>query len=487
MATVRKVGIYGPDKLDSGEWELRWRLYMTDGNPRERRRGFARKALADAHGEKLVKAVDNNVDRVTGRRWGWSPKLEPILLGDTTEPVDPANIDTVWRLVGDWRTATWGGASGNGRKNQSYALRFMVRHLLRDTAAPVPPEVDIYLLAVAFRQAKEPTLDELRAAHPTGIVRYRPAQRQPWAEIDVDALWSGRLWIERHSLPVASLDRPMLRDLLADIARGRAASTESRYWSSVHAVLGWGTREGDPPRVKPGLTDGVDVRSVPRSALDEVGEVPNLWELRTFAFAVGQAAGSRWCALPLVMGAGGLRVGECAALVRSNITDDNKTDGLWINVRRNRATPGKAWTDNGEAVEIRGTKRKGPHGNLKGRRTYLPPKEAAILRTHLDLFVGPGANAPVFTTASGAIIGAHLDRDVWDPAARLVFPAPHRLAGMNRHALRHLAATRWLRQGFALTTAARWGGWAQVSTMVDFYDSVLPNDDDGAAALMAAE
>jgi integrase len=219
--------------------------------------------------------------------------------------------------------------------------------------------------------------------------------------------------------------------------------------------------------------------------VEEVGAVPTEPETWKFAWACGLSHGPRWCALPLIMGAAGLRIGECAALLRRHIREDSRTDGLWIDVRNNRATPGKSWTDSGERFEDRGTKGRGPEGNRRGRTTYLPPAEAGILRLHLKLFVKKSPDSPVFTGVNdGRLDGSRLDRDVWTPACKLAFPDPHRLSKLNPHACRHLAATRWLRAGIPLTTAARWGGWAQVSTMVDFYDSVLPNDDDSAASLM---
>ena len=76
-----------------------------------------------------------------------------------------------------------------------------------------------------------------------------------------------------------------------------------------------------------------------------------------------------------------------------------------------------------------------------------------------------------------------------DPVRRigeLVFPEGHRLHRVGRHAFRHLAVTRWLRAGVPLRTAARWGGWSDVATMLRWYESRLPGDDELAAGRLAA-
>jgi hypothetical protein len=66
------------------------------------------------------------------------------------------------------------------------------------------------------------------------------------------------------------------------------------------------------------------------------------------------------------------------------------------------------------------------------------------------------------------------------------FPEGHRLRDVGRHAFRHLAVTRWLRAGVPLRTAARWGGWSDVATMLRWYESRLPGDDELAAGRLAA-
>jgi integrase len=487
MAGVRKVGAYGPTKLDGKGWELRWRVYVPGrARPFERRRTFTgtgSRARADAHRKRLENAAAGLVEG--GRRWTFTDDYDPVLPDDETS----SSGDTVWTLACAWRTATWRDQSGNGRKSASYALRTMVETLVRPDAPEASPGVDGYLRAVAFRSRTEPTDEELiEMADDAGDIVLRDRGRiERWTVAEVV---EGRQWLIANSRPTHALTRDHLRGLVAELGRGRAPNTERRRWTSVKTVLNWGALEigaDGRPRCPAGLTQGVKARGAQRSTVDDVGEVPTTGEMWQFGWAVGLRAGPRWCALPITLGGAGLRIGEAAALERRSCEDDPETGGMWLTVRANLATPGSMWTDSGDSSERRGTKGKGPAGNTKGRRTYLPPAEAAVLRTHLDLFVGPAPDALVFTGARGAPLTVpHLQRDVWKPARELAFPGAHRLAAMRRHALRHLACTRWLRSGVALTTAARWGGWASVATMVDFYDSVLPNDDATAAAAMAA-
>lgn len=487
MAALRKVGVYGPTKTADGVWELRWRLYLPGrSSPLERRRAFrgtGARARAEAYRRRLDNAAAGLIEH--GQRWSFTEDYEPVLAGSES----PSSQETVWTLAHAWRTATWRNQSGNGRKSASYALRAMVRTLVKDDAPKPPVGVDGYLRAIAFRSESEPTDQHLaELADECGDVAHRDRGRiERWT---VAQIVEGRDWLITNSLAVGDLDRDRLRKLIAELGQGKAPNTERRHWTTVKAVLNWGAAEvgsDGQPRCPAGVATGIKVRGAERSTVEDVGEVPTVDEMWMLAWAVGIVAGPRWCALPTTLGGAGLRIGEAAALQRRHCEDDASTGGMWLSVRANLATPGSQWTDSGENTERRGTKGKGPTGNTKGRRTYLPPAEAAVLRTHLALFAHQKPDALIFSGKGGAPLTVpHLQRDVWKPARELAFPQSHRLVAMTRHSLRHLACTRWLRSGVALTTAARWGGWVSVATMVDFYDSVLPNDDATAAAAMAA-
>jgi integrase len=102
-------------------------------------------------------------------------------------------------------------------------------------------------------------------------------------------------------------------------------------------------------------------------------------------------------------------------------------------------------------------------------------------------FCGGPADARVFTATTGRHLDvSHLQQRAWKRARELAFPEGHRLRDVGRHAFRHLAVTRWLRAGVPLRTAARWGGWSDVATMLRWYESRLPGDDELAAGRLAA-
>lgn len=77
------------------------------------------------------------------------------------------------------------------------------------------------------------------------------------------------------------------------------------------------------------------------------------------------------------------------------------------------------------------------------------------------------ADSRVFTSTTGRHLDTgRLQERAWKPSRELAFPDDHRLHRVGRHAFRHIAVTRWLRAGAPLRTAARWGGWNDVATML---------------------
>ena len=95
-------------------------------------------------------------------------------------------------------------------------------------------------------------------------------------------------------------------------------------------------------------------------------------------------------------------------------------------------------------------------------------------------------------------IGLRADMDALDMQEGTGLPwasrnaGKHHACGHDGHtamllgAARHLAATRWLRAGVPLKTAAKWGGWKDTTTMLRWYEARLPGDDELAAARMSA-
>ncbi len=446
-------------------YDVRWRVQLHNGLQRDFRQKFERAVDAEQF-IGLLRAVG-----VPGSPWRLDDAGRPV--DGTTQPPDrkrvkAADVVTVWDGLLQYRSATWRGASANGRKIAVYALRAMAR-LTEPRSRAIPPATLAYLDKIAFRSEHEPSDHELRKR----IVEHASVR------FSGDQLLEGRKWLERHSLPLGDLDRTIIRRLVAELGDGRAPATEGRRWVQVRSILNWWRHEG---LITADLTTRIGhIRGTVIQPLADDDPIPTEAEMWTMGWALCLVGRSRYAALPLVMGAAGLRIGECFALRRRDCTDE-PGGGMWLSVRGSYSKPGREWTDSGKADERRGTKANGPDGDLRGRRTYLPPAEAAVLCTHLEHFTATSAESLVFTTEQGRPVDlAHLQERAWQRARQLAFPPPHRLQNVGRHAFRHLAATRWLRAGVPLKTAARWGGWKDIATMLRWYESRLPGDDEIAA------
>ena len=445
-------------------YEVRWRALLHCGESRMFRQRFDRAADADQFVSRL-RAVGLPAS-------GWHldddgrPSDDTVMAALTTENL------TVWAALQLYRSATWRGASANGRKAASFTLRTTAR-VLTPNAPALPAAARAYLDLIAFRAADEP-------ADAGALVEKFEFHGEVFGAAD---LLAGRRFLERWSLPVADLDRDRVRRLIAELGHGRAAATEGRRWTQLRAVLRWWHVEGITTADLTTRLGVIRGTSIPTLGDDE--PVPDEREMWAMAWALCLIGRPQYAALPLVMGGAGLRIGECCELRRRDCSD-GPNSGMWISVRGTLATPGRSWTDSGDGIERRGTKAKGPDGDLRGRRTYLQAAEASVLRTHLEQFCAGPADARVFTSTTDRHLDvSHLQQRAWKRARELAFPEGHRLRDVGRHAFRHLAVTRWLRAGVPLRTAARWGGWSDVATMLRWYESRLPGDDELAAGRLS--
>ena len=188
--------------------------------------------------------------------------------------------------------------------------------------------------------------------------------------------------------------------------------------------------------------------SIPTLGDDE--PVPHEREMWMMAWALCRVGKPQYAALALVMGSAGLRIGECCERRRRGCTDGPK-GGMWISVRahwRHLAergpTPATASSD--EAL-----RRRDPTVTcVADAHTFSPPRRRCCVPT-LEQFSARPADARVFTSTTGR----HLD-------------------------VAHLQQRAW-----KLRTAARWGGWKDVATMLRWYESRLPGDDELAAGRLA--
>jgi integrase len=413
-------------------FRVTWRVFddrSPDGRLRKRS-DFDSKGRAQAFAERL-RWAGQGVD-------GWQ------LDGDD-EPVQQATAAaprySVFDLTADYWHAHWPEMSPAQRAKVAGRLRTIRQVLVHGSPTA---EALSYLAAVSFHGRTEPDkLDE--------------------------AVRVGRDWLARHSLIVAELNHTTLLPLYAVLVEGRTYGTARTYWAVVRALVSWGCETGklagDPLR---------RLRLPRRTEAEEVDpdRIPSPDEVRRVAWACGLIGGQRHCALPLVLGDGGLRMGEAVALRRRDI-EFTERGGAWVSVRTTVSRAPSQYAE-GQTTTERPTKGR---TQVVTRRTYLSAETAAVLRTHMELFVGTGPEAFVFTGKRGGRLCAdtHL-RTVWRPAVETAFPAGHRLAKLRRHDLRHAAVTGWLRAGVPPKQCQKMGGWRSLKVMLDVYAGLYGDD-----------
>jgi integrase len=454
-APVRKLGVYPVDRVKTG-YRVRWRLYRTDGAEQARTQTFKTRGAADTFVKRLTLA------EVGQGGWTFDSSGTPVPAAQAGAAGGP----TVWTLALDYWSQHWRLLSPSGRKAASFAMSGLVSTAVLADAGTPAAGVDAYLATVAWRTAR------FAEAEPPEQVRHR---RRTWTR---DDLLRARTWLESSSLPLAEVSPNTIQDVVTGYGDGRSAATENRRWAALRTMLRW-AHETD--RVDRDLTRGVKPRKAESDDVDpdKIPSVAEMWELSEACAQIGE----EWRALPLLLGGAGPRIGEVIALRRRHVREHEESGGMWIDIRRSVTRAGADW-GGGQATVFRGTKGRG-EGNKKGRTTYLPAAEAAVLRRHLIDHVAPSADAFVFAAEGNRPMDlGHLSERVWTPAREAAFPAPHRLESVGRHELRHLACTRWLNSGMPLKTAQRWSGHRTLSTFLDCYAACLPLDDERAVEAM---
>ena len=108
--------------------------------------------------------------------------------------------------------------------------------------------------------------------------------------------------------------------------------------------------------------------------------------------------------------------------------------------------------------------------------TFADSAVGAVHRAPSDYPSGKQGDVLTVQAREGSLKGsvAHLQQGAWKRAPRTCPPGRPSAARCRRHAFRHLAVTRWLRASVPLRTAARWGGWKDVATMLRWYESPSP-------------
>lgn|GEM_PF-1978103 len=441
-------------------YELHYRMYDEDGTASPRKRRFDRVADAQAFADRLREAN-------AGVVWTFDAQGDPVLA--VAGPSDAPTGPTLYELAHRYWLARYRTLSPADRKSTAVVIRAILAETVEEAGTP-PGSTVAYLHAVALR-----TAEELSDGQLPDTIKYQGVQ------YDRAALADGRLWLRENSMCAMQRSREDAQAMLIRVVGSNGASTEGRRWSAFRPFLRWlYEAEHTAKDLRVGLRARTSAETGEGSEFDaeRTPTVEEMWELADVCHAID----ARWKSLVVTLGGAGLRIGEAAALRRRHIEDDTDTAGIWITVKKSWASS-SGW---GEVHEQeRGTKAKGSTGNLRGRVTFLPPAEAAVLRTHLTT-LDAGADTLIWTTYEDKQMHTDwLHRNVWATAREQAFPAPHRLEEINRHDFRHLACTRWLRAGVALKTAQKWSGHKTLSVFLDVYQAALPSDDGAGAALMA--
>jgi integrase len=162
-----------------------------------------------------------------------------------------------------------------------------------------------------------------------------------------------------------------------------------------------------------------------------------------------------------VLGIGGLRFGEAAALTRDR-----------IDVLRRRIMVRETLT------EVNGRLHRTAGKTYQARAVPLPPTLADELATHLAANVGPEAGAPVFRAPNGGNLryGAFYHRRWLPTLDKLNLPA------VGVHVLRHSAAARMIQAGAPPKAVQQILGQGSAGFTLSVYGHLFESDLDDLAA-----
>lgn len=162
-------------------------------------------------------------------------------------------------------------------------------------------------------------------------------------------------------------------------------------------------------------------------------------------------------ALVLLAAYSGLRWGELAGLRRAR-----------VDTLRGRITVAETAVDVGREVTF------GVPKTPKSRRVV--PLARSVMReleAHLATYTAPGADALVFTSATGLPPRRGTFRQVWTPATRAAG-----LEGLRFHDLRHTYVALMVAAGANPKAVSTWAGHSSVAFTLDRYGHLLDGHDD---------
>lgn len=192
---------------------------------------------------------------------------------------------------------------------------------------------------------------------------------------------------------------------------GDGSLVPAKAYRLLRTILGTATDDGLIAR-NPCAIKGAGIEQSPERALLTLGQVVDLAE----------AVPPRYRALILLAATSGLRWGELVGLTRSRVdlaAGTVKVDRAMIETADGRATPG-------------------PPKSAAGKRTVnVPTPVLSELTEHLDRYVAPEPEAPLFVRVGDTVLRRRYFIYLWRRAIAAAGLPP----GTHFHDLRHLAGT----------------------------------------------
>ena len=458
---------------------------------------FSRKGHADARARRLSAQYAHG--------WWFDPGAVDMIDpgATTTNPAGP----TVMTSTLDYIRSGWPAWRPNTRRHYVRYLSRARRWLLRDEAptpdAALSEKLDRYIGEVSLR---------LSTYQEDGGVIY--------VEEVPDELAPAVAWLEQWSLPIGDVTPEAVRALVtrydyfipkhvADLpppAPIRAKSS-TREAMARHTKSWWnwlrdaGQVTHDPFRAARRPAQAKAALRADRLAVDPdiVLDPAQLFLLARHVMAVHEL-GDRWRIYAPLLGLAGLRPGEALGLRRRCFelpaTDDRSSCG-WLNFDEQRPTSTSRQFVDPEDRNVATAPLKGRDAG-EGRRVPIFPQLVPLVRRHLDLYVDDHPDALFLTgIQGGALDPKWFAQRIWEPA-RVAFVEELResrrynervlrkLESLRRHDLRHAAASFWLRVPVSPKLAQRWGGWRDLSTLLDVYQGILTGEENEAVIAVSA-
>lgn len=247
------------------------------------------------------------------------------------------------------------------------------------------------------------------------------------------------------SVPLASIDRTMLRGWVAELSgKGLAPATVVKAVQLVSKALAAATDERLIAR------NPAERLPLPRVEVDEMRFLAP-GDVATLAGSIDP----RYRVWALTAAYTGLRFGELAGLRRGR-----------VNLMRRRLDVFEI------VVEVRGHHYIGPPKTRAGRRAV--PVPAFLVDELAEHTANVEPDGFVFTAPGGGPLRAGAFRQrVWAPAV-----AAAGLAPLRPHDTRHTAVALWIAAGASAKEIAVWAGHSSVATVLDRYGHLLPGQED---------